>query len=89
MLDHADRWISVSSPPMVAKHQQHVEMPECCNGKIPISKRSDLHPRHGGDARSVGGGSGGGGLSSVCRANSGGGGAAVAAVEASAAAHRK
>ena len=90
VLSHEDRGISVDSSPMVTILRQHVKRPENYSAKPSIIDRSDLHPQHGGDARSVGGGSGGGGLSSVCRANSGGGGgAAVAAVEASAAAHRK
>ena len=74
VLCNEDRGISVDSSPMVTVLRQHVEIPECCNEKLPISKRPDLHPRHGGDARGVGGGSGGGGLSCVCRANSGSGG---------------
>jgi hypothetical protein len=90
VLCNEDRGISVDSSPMVTILRQHVKRPENYSAKPSIIDRSDLHPQHGGDARSVGGGSGGGGLSSVCRANSGGGGgAAVAAVEASAAAHRK
>ena len=61
VLGHEDRGISVNSSPMVTILRQHVKRPEYDSAKPSISGRSDLHPQHRGDARSVGGGSGGGG----------------------------